>query len=244
VSTNKTKLHQSLEESIDPLINSNQTLNDLAHIARYLWVLNDTLDVNNPAYLDAASGRGYGSRMLADNGKVISVDINQKAIAYAMNHYNHENISFFGGDIGSSKFKLDFKTDVVVSFETLEHTSDPEQALANFYEILKPNGTIYLSVPNGKMELKDEESLPLNKFHIQSFNKNEILELVENAGFKNSELYGQNQIKNLFCKQAVHSLPKQALNDCTPKFIKQLITKPSNLIPDIADILLIKAYKF
>lgn len=38
--------------------------------------------------------------------------------------------------------------DVVVSFETIEHTRDPDIQVRHYYRILRPGGAVFISTPN------------------------------------------------------------------------------------------------
>ena len=70
--------------------------------------------------LDIACGSGFGSYIIATDGKakqVIGVDLDNDAIRYANHKFHHDNIKRFVGD--AVKFKYKEKFDIIISFETI-----------------------------------------------------------------------------------------------------------------------------
>lgn len=121
------------------------------HLARYLKALPF---VRDQFVLDASCGTGYGSLMLSLEAKrVIGWDIDEETIEFARSHYGRKNISFEVNDINNSRpishvgLPDGQLFDVIVSFETLEHLTDPYATLKFFDSILKPGGVMLASVP-------------------------------------------------------------------------------------------------
>ncbi len=99
--------------------------------------------------LDAACGTGYGTHILAETAdSVCGVDLCAEAIRYARSMYGAAKIHFEQSCVELTNFP-DQSFDVVVSFETLEHTLSPAAALEELTRVLRPDGTAVLSVPNG-----------------------------------------------------------------------------------------------
>lgn len=99
--------------------------------------------------LDAACGTGYGSALLAGvAGSVDGVDLSREAVAWATRNYGSSNTSFHAACVEFTPFAPD-RFDLVVSFETLEHTLSPATALWEFVRVMKPGGCGIFSVPNG-----------------------------------------------------------------------------------------------
>lgn len=91
------------------------------HVARYRWAA-ATLPPGC-VVIDAACGVGYGARILAEAGhRVIAIDRSAEAIAYAREHYAHERVEHICADVMA--VRLD-PADALVSFETIEHLTDP-----------------------------------------------------------------------------------------------------------------------
>lgn len=88
--------------------------------------------------MDATCGTGYGSSLLLEKGakKVIGIDISKDTIDYCNHNFNKENLQFKIDDC--RKLNLEnLYFDVVVSFETLEHLSEPELFLSEIKRVLK-----------------------------------------------------------------------------------------------------------
>lgn len=142
------------------------------HIARYSFAQPYCA---NKRVLDVACGEGYGSRLLADWGasEVVGVDISHEAVQAAQQHFGGQRVSFVQseGETLLEKFPP-ASFDLIVSFETIEHVTDPIQFLENVKRLLKPGGVIAISCPNDWWYFPtDEEKNPyhLRKYHFEEF---------------------------------------------------------------------------
>ncbi|MEJ8568210.1 class I SAM-dependent methyltransferase [Elongatibacter sediminis] len=98
--------------------------------------------------LDAACGTGYGSAILAKSAKhVTGIDIDEMTIEYARSKYGSDNTTFNVGCVELTEIQSD-SIDVVVSFETVEHTLCPNSHMIEISRVLSPSGVAVLSVPN------------------------------------------------------------------------------------------------
>ena len=99
--------------------------------------------------LDIACGVGYGSQVLAQRGaaQVTGVDISKEAVEYARTHFSHANVKFLGGD-ATHLGQLGKCFDAAVSFETIEHLSNPADLIREVHGVLKPGGLFVCSTPN------------------------------------------------------------------------------------------------
>ncbi|CAN5190894.1 hypothetical protein BH09PAT2_BH09PAT2_01470 [soil metagenome] len=161
------------------------------HQERYIFAAKYSKNKN---ILDIASGVGYGSKMLLDSGakSVVGVDIDSKLVEYASKTYNTENIIFKKGDITS--YKSDIKFDMITCFETIEHIPDDLAAIKNLYSLLKSGGHLFISSPNRQItspQAKLISDKPSNKFHIREYLVNELVNLLEDNGFKVEGTFGQ-----------------------------------------------------
>ena len=96
------------------------------HLVRYFFCCQF---VKNKIVLDAGSGSGYGSYILAKHGKarkVIGVDISKRTIRYSKKKYSIKNNSFAVDDVERLKTVKDNSIDVLVNFEVIEHLKKPE----------------------------------------------------------------------------------------------------------------------
>jgi 2-polyprenyl-3-methyl-5-hydroxy-6-metoxy-1,4-benzoquinol methylase len=136
-----------IPEQMDPM---NTLL--LEHIARYQF----SLPYMKGRVLDLSCGSGYGTHMIAKQCKekideVIGVDIDEAVIQYARGTYYHPKSTFEIHNAVDTKLNKKLGLfDVIVSFETYEHIEEEKKLLDNFYNLLKPGGTLIVSTPFGK----------------------------------------------------------------------------------------------
>ena len=98
--------------------------------------------------LDAASGEGYGSGMMAEVAATVTgVDFCAEAIGEAGRKYRRENLRFVCADLRELPFG-DGEFDVIVSFETIEHVRDQRRVLGELRRVLSPQGLLIMSSPN------------------------------------------------------------------------------------------------
>lgn len=104
--------------------------------------------VEGKEVLDIACGCGYGSLLLADNGKAKSVsgfDIDGDSITYGTWKFPHINITRIAGD--ALNYENQNKFNVAVSFETIEHLTDVPLFLKNIKRSLNRGGIFLVSTP-------------------------------------------------------------------------------------------------
>jgi 2-polyprenyl-3-methyl-5-hydroxy-6-metoxy-1,4-benzoquinol methylase len=144
---------------------------ELEHQTRYGWA---SQFVAGKKVLDIACGCGYGSAVLAERGdakSVLGCDIEKKAVKYATIKHKIHNVNYIVGD--AQEFSADSSFEVIVSFETIEHLSDPRKFLKNMDDLLVNGGLFLISTP---ISYKDEDLKPYNPYHriewgINSFQK-------------------------------------------------------------------------
>jgi SAM-dependent methyltransferase len=165
------------EERILPGVSPSQTLSE--HLARY-----EVASRFGPGrILGAACGVGYGTALLHEAGarQVIGVDISIEACRHGLKAYG---ASVVCGDATTLPFASEI-FDLVVSFETVEHVSDPAQLLSELNRVCKTNGMLITSVPNKRVYP------PGNPFHLHEFGRGDILRLIERNGFTANTIMGQ-----------------------------------------------------
>lgn len=161
-----------------------------AHVARYNWASKYIRP--GDVVLDAASGLGYGSYVLAsltEGSKFVGIDGSSYATNYAASNFAIEGkLSFTEGYLPQClKDVPNDSIDTVVSFETLEHVEDPVALLNEFYRILTPGGRLICSVPN---DWSDESGNDPNPFHLHVYNQNKFLTQL-NQKFDLESIVGQ-----------------------------------------------------
>lgn len=123
---------------------------------------------------DIACGAGYGSCFLSQCARqVVGMDISQETVFWAKKHFKRSNLSFLQGD-GTQPWPLRQSFQVVVSFETLEHTVCPEAFLEQIHDHLEPGGTLIMSVPNGPRDKQRHQ----NPYHRHHFTSNQLESLI------------------------------------------------------------------
>lgn len=158
------------------------------HVHRYNEALKHIK--SNDTVLDIACGTGFGTDILAaqaTGGKVIGGDISAETIAECTQQWARPNIAFRVLD-GTALDFPDAYFDVIVSFETIEHTTSYRKMLNEFARVLKPSGKLVLSTPNAAITSPD--GVIGNPYHTQEFRLEELKQLLKEA-FPFVEMYGQ-----------------------------------------------------
>jgi len=146
----------------------------IEHLHRYAIAMEY---VKSKTVLDIACGEGYGSNLLAKDARdVTGVDIDSKTVSDASKKYQKHNLKFVQGKVEEMPV-ADNSFDVVVSFETLEHSNDHEKIFGEIKRVLKPGGLLIISTP----EKKNYSDQPggQNPYHLQEVYKHEFIELVK-----------------------------------------------------------------
>ena len=100
--------------------------------------------------LDVGCGNGVISRFLGSKGyKVHGVDLSEKAIAQARSLNNLPNVTF---DVVNAEQLAEqgIQYDAVICSEVLEHLNKPSDLLKNIFSLLRDDGKLVVTVPNGK----------------------------------------------------------------------------------------------
>lgn len=93
---------------------------------------------------------------------LLGTDFSESKITYCKKVY--PNIDFKVHNIYES---LEFKYDRILCTEVLEHLLDPKKALLKLMEGLKPNGRLFITVPNGRLDTFNGH---INFWSIESWN--------------------------------------------------------------------------
>lgn len=115
------------------------------HMSRYDFAMQFC---NKKKVLDGACGTGYGTSLISRVAEIsIGIDCDKSAIEYANLVYKNKNTEFKTSFVEATEFN-DSEFDVVLSFETVEHTLCPNSHIREIERIIKPDGIAVLSVPN------------------------------------------------------------------------------------------------
>jgi 2-polyprenyl-3-methyl-5-hydroxy-6-metoxy-1,4-benzoquinol methylase len=116
--------------------------------------LDSERDVAGKGLLEIGCGRGGFACWLAARSarpsRIVAVDISRVAVtkgrAFAARQ-GLPNIAWEVGDIHELAHST-ASFDTVISFETIEHVSDPRRAVAELARVLRPGGRLFLTTPN------------------------------------------------------------------------------------------------
>jgi 2-polyprenyl-3-methyl-5-hydroxy-6-metoxy-1,4-benzoquinol methylase len=140
--------------------------------------------------LDAACGVGYGTAYLAgEASRVVGVDVDADAIAYARRRYARPNVEFVQQDLAELDLPDD-SFDVVVSFETIEHLARPDAFLEHAARVLRAGGVFVVSTPH----VEKTTTSPANPFHTLELSRDDFQAMLSRH-FGAVELYGQHRIQ-------------------------------------------------
>ena len=167
--------------------------------------------IKDKVVIDVACGTGFGSYILAKAGakQIISIDNDSSAIGTAQIKFKNNKISYIIAD--AQKIPLrDNVADTIISFETIEHLTDPRKFLRELHRLLNPKGTLLISTPN------EETSYGDNPFHIKEYTLIELKKLLNI--FPKSKFYGQRPLN-----KKIISLYKNMMNKTDNPIIKTFL---------------------
>jgi len=152
------------------------------HVGRYRYA---SPFVKGKRVLDIACGEGYGAAALREAGaaSVIGVDLSAEACEHARRKYG---LDARVGDALQIPL-ADNSLDLVVSFETIEHVSNPERFLEECARVLVSEGILIVSTPNRPVYSGQGSH---NPFHHREYDEGEFRSLLETR-FASVSLYSQ-----------------------------------------------------
>lgn len=171
--------------------------------------------------LDIACGSGFGSYFLTLKGhKVIGADISEETILDCRKKYQSERLKFEVIDGTKIPFPDNY-FDVIISFETIEHTTEFRRMLDEFKRVVKSDtGIIIISTPN--FLINSPGGVIINKFHTQEWVYEDLKNLLKSI-FSSVQVFGQEYIRyknklsfryrlasffeNTFYKRGIRKLP-------------------------------------
>jgi ubiquinone/menaquinone biosynthesis C-methylase UbiE len=226
------------------------------HVHRYYEALK--LVDNNAFVMDIACGTGFGSSLLAEKAaSVTGCDISKEAIEYCNQHFKRKNLKFNIED-GTKLSFSDAAFDIVISFETIEHTTEFHKMLDEFRRVLKSSGRAIISTPN--FPVNSPSGIVTNPYHTQEFTYNELKEMLS-AHFTEVNIFGQkyarydyiqglkgsigNGVESVLYKRGVRKLPL-SVQDAVMKMIigKPMYPQPDDykMVSEKEEILLCKTF--
>jgi SAM-dependent methyltransferase len=128
-----------------------------------IQVLRDHLgsDLSQLKLLDIGSSTGIIDDYLAGHfQKVIGIDIDSPAVAFAQQNFHRPNLVFAVGDSLNLAFS-DKSFDLVLCAQVYEHVPDAIKLMQEIFRVLKPGGTCYFAAGNRLAFMEPHYRLPL-----------------------------------------------------------------------------------
>jgi SAM-dependent methyltransferase len=104
---------------------------------------------NDAAILEVGSGTGANLSLLSEFGRVMALEMSAKAIALARDRadFDASRIATRQGRCPEDLNSLSEQFDLICLFDVLEHIEDDDLSLSRLKTLLKPGGTLMLTVP-------------------------------------------------------------------------------------------------
>lgn len=178
------------------------------HVGRYVFAAENA---EGKTILDVACGVGYGTDLLGKQARLaVGVDNAENSISFARESYPGKSISFIRGDGGSLPFPDD-AFDLITSFETIEHLSDPGIFLAEIGRILNPDGVFLCSTPNREHSLGHVD-------HIREFEPDEFARFLRHY-------FGSVAIHRQSCRRADWQMLSSRNRGCAIRLRRQWLRR-------------------
>lgn len=148
------------------------------------------------------TGYGFGAHFIFKNGakKVLGIDIDKDAIAFAKKSFEATDLNFQTGDITSNNLPRK-SYDVILGFDVIEHLPLAKHGvfLQNMRDLLVNGGILLLSTPNKFVSSPNRET-PGNPYHFKEYKPNEFKKTV-NQIFPQTEFLGVRIINEKYHQQ-------------------------------------------
>jgi len=148
----------------------------------------------SPNVLEVGCGEGKTLQWLKDcgrAGKISGIELNLDAAEIAFKHLD----KVYGGDANLHLKHIPLETqDMVLCLDVIEHMQDPWETVQRIYDLLRPGGSLILSVPNVRhysvllpLLFKDKwnytEAGIMDKTHLRFFSGKSAMEMLKKSGF-------------------------------------------------------------
>ena len=130
--------------------------------------------------LDFGCGTGYGThRLSGDSASIVGVDVADDAVHFAASRYEASNLSFQAiRPIEAAPLPFpDGSFDVVLSFQVIEHVTDPDRYLGEVVRVLSDGGMLVIATPDRSTRLLAGQR-PWNRYHRVEYDQTELERLL------------------------------------------------------------------
>jgi SAM-dependent methyltransferase len=168
---------------------------DENHAFRYYRLAQIINDLNKRDILIIGCGKGFLEQLIVNYQSIVSLDIKPEEVEIAKkNNKGKKNIKFIAKDI--FKFNSEQKFDLILASEIFEHLHDDKKLFIKINRLLKPDGTLILTIPN-RMRLTNKFLYPLQKRikyisddHLREYTQKEITELLNQFNYRIMDIKG------------------------------------------------------
>lgn len=194
------KLSNPIQDRLEKLLIN---VGDMSLKRRARKIIEETNPQEGEEIIDLGCGTGYYLYLLSNlliNLKLTGLEYDQRSLNEAKAMLIDKKINFVAGDMHKMPFKSK-SFDKAISSEVLEHLKDDSLALQEIYRILKPGGTLVISVPSTnypffwdplnwvlqhffQMHIKTGFFSGIWNGHIRLYNLGQLKKKFEKAGFK------------------------------------------------------------
>lgn len=131
--------------------------------------------ISGKRVLDIPCGTGWGTSLLHGHHKIMGIDMNVEAIAYAQSHFAHPKAFFRVGDMANIPVSED-SIDVILCLEGFEHVSKSIglRFLNESQRVLVRNGILLMTCP----VLNEQGSATPNPYHISEYPEEELIDML------------------------------------------------------------------
>lgn len=136
--------------------------------------------------LDVGCGRGELLSELQKKGcDCWGIDFNESVINVAKNYFGLEKVFVSDLNYFFDDKKINFpKFDIITSFEVMEHLDDPSCFIKGIAKLLKPGGSLIISVPSRKRLLVDSYVWDFPPSHLSRWDEKSIKIFFKRNDFK------------------------------------------------------------
>ena len=138
--------------------------------------------------LDIGSGEGnnlFHFKSLFPNSELHAIEPSIES----QNHLIKFNVNIIGSDVDTD-WDADYKEkfDIIIMRHVLEHFLDPVKMMKKVSRVLKPNGIVYVAVPNNLKPTQSLEKSWFRNVHTYYFNKYSLENLNKLVGLKTIQM--------------------------------------------------------
>lgn len=128
---------------------------------------------------DAGCGSGDFMKINPFGTEIIGKDVNK----LNLEKLKTQGLEVSFGDLNKKINFQDNSFDAISCFHVLEHLTNPQNAISEFYRILKKDGLLMIMVPNFSFK-----NFYNDYTHVRPFTKLSLFKILEHKGFKNIEI--------------------------------------------------------